>query len=373
MSQIDPFADAPAPNIPRPPAPPPQPSFTAVPNIPADLGEQPDIVPWGPPGSGKTTLLATMIYMLRMRVRNPDENLYYDVYPQGDAAIEFDRQEVANLQAGILPQPTSPGNEAVMRSRMFYIGCRDWRNDGLSGHFHRLLLMDAAGEETNPDLPYDTLYWQRVREARGVLMVINGAERGARIRYRSGLERDYATLITEFLNRAIREDFSYKPYVAVCLTQADRAYRSPEDTYQTLTPRLAHEMNRTQEEPVRRFKELVGESVYKLFKQRLGEHNFQIFITSATGWYRDPHTKEWQQNVVQDSGGWRLRATGDEWWTVGVLYPLMWLFDKVEEARYRESRKDNKKMIRHYLANRVTNQTILKEYVSLPDHHPYWL
>jgi hypothetical protein len=371
MSQIDPF-EPPAPNIPKPPAPPtPSQAPSPAPTIQPDLGEQPDIVPWGPPGSGKTTLLATMLYMLKVRLAIPDEGLHYYVYSADEDATNFERKEVQELQNGILPQPTRVGDAAVMCSRMFYVGCRD-RGDGLSGRFHRLLLMDAAGEETNPNSPYDTVYWQRVRGARGVLMVINGAAPNATVTYQDGSTQQYATLVTNFLNAAInRDNFHYNPFVAVCLTQADRAYRTPEDTYQMLTPSQVQQMNQT-DEPVKRFKQLIGTGIYNLFEQRLGKQNFKIFITSAAGWYRDPATGEWQPNTVQTAEGWRLRATGDNWWTVGALYPLMWLFDKIEEARYREQRKD-KKLVEYYLQNRVTNQTILRERIALPAHHKYWL
>jgi hypothetical protein len=371
MSQIDPF-DPPAPNLPKPPAPPTQQTPSFAKSTQVGLGEQPDIVPWGPPGSGKTTLLATMLYMLKMRARNPEKRLYYHVYPANEEAREFEDREVADLQKGILPQPTRVGDPSAMRSRMFYIGCRD-QGDGLLGRFHRLLLMDAAGEETNPNSPYDTVYWQRIREARGVLMVINGADTNPIIKYRDGTEQNYETLITNFLSKVRQKSFSYKPFVAVCLAQSDRFYSNPEETYQTvLTPREAHEMNKKREKPVEHFKRLIGDDTFNYFRDELGENSFQIFITSATGWCRDPKTGEWQPNTIQDPVGWRLRATGDKWWTIGVLYPLMWLFDKIEEVRYREQRAD-KELVKYYLQKRITNQTILQQHIALPDHHPYWL
>jgi hypothetical protein len=368
MSHPDPF-DSSTPGIPKPPAlSTPSRASSAAPTVQSDLGEQPDIVPWGPPGSGKTTLLATMLYMLKMRAKNSEKRLHYYVYPANEEAQEFEDREVADLQRGLLPQPTRVGDPSVMRSRMFYIGCRD-RGDGLSGRFHRLLLMDAAGEETNPNSRYDTIYWQRVREARGVLMVINGADQNPIIKYRDGTEQTYEMLVTNFLSKVRQKSFSYKPFVAVCLAQSDRYYRNPEETYQTvLTPKEAHEMNKKREKPIEHFKRLVGDDTFNHFRDELGEDNFQIFITSATGWYHDSETGEWQPNVE----GERLRAKGNKWWTIGVLYPLMWLFDKIEEARYREQRKD-KKLIEYYLQNRVTNQTILQEYIALPDHHRYWL
>lgn len=377
MSHPDPFADP----EPRPPVPPPVPP-PLVPPAPSagtrdvDLGEQPDIVPWGPPGSGKTTLLATMLYMLKMRATNKDDKLFYDVFPADDGAREFLGREVADLSRGILPQPTRVGDAAVMTSRSFSVGLRDRERTGLWGRFHRLLLMDAAGEETHPRSNYQNVYWERVRRARGVIMVVNMSDAQKPVDYQDGTTASYRSLIETFLELA-REKYHWKPYLAICLTQADRVYTNPEETYQVLTPKEVDEMNRTENEPRERFKQIVGKDTYDYLSNYFGgngakaQERFKIFITSATGWYRDPHIG-WQPNVEQTPTGWRMRATGDNWWTIGVLYPLMWLFDKIEADRYSEQRKTRRGLIKKY-QERLTNQTILKERIALPKDHPYWL
>jgi hypothetical protein len=256
-----------------------------------------------------------------------------------------------------------------MTPRTFLIGFRDRDRNGLSGHFHRLLLMDAAGEETNPNSRYNTEYWKRALNARGVLMVINGAEIGSQVRYQDGTERSYEDVFMSFMDRA-NASFKRKPYLAICLAQADRFYRNPDQTYQhVLTPDEANQMNKQAHEAIQHFKRVVSEGAYNRLVASFGENNFKIFITSATGWYKENNT--WHPNAEQTSKGWRLRATCDKWWTVGVLYPLMWLFDMIEEERYRETR-NKERLIKRY-KERLTNQRILKEKIALPDHHPYWL
>lgn len=384
----DPFAEAPAPDPapigPRPPTPPVVPY--PLPTVPAgvapppcdDLGDQPDIVPWGPPGSGKTTLLATMLYMLRRRVNNPQRGLYYDVEPRDDQAREMLDREVGDLVGGKLPPPTrfDEIDKRGMRSKSFLLGFRDrgkndMLGDGLLGHFHRLAVMDAAGEETNPNSPYSGPYWQRLRGARGVLVVINGSAPNRLVKYRDGTERTYGSLLEGFLDR-VRQEFRAKPYLAICLTQADAAYGDPGQTYQTLTPEQVNNINRTEQEPKEHFIRIVGRDAHNALEQTMAGR-FRIFLTSATGWHRDERGN-WCPNVTITEDGPRLLSYGDNWWPVGALYPLMWLFDEIEEDRFREKRRGLLgKLLSHAYKKRITNQKILQEKIDLPPHHRYWL
>jgi hypothetical protein len=346
----------------------------------------PDIGIWGPVASGKTAYLAAALHILRSRIGLPDGKGGKNLFLVSSAAeTNAQQQRLANvflarilarfaggerLAATPMPASTmrlleeatnlSEDELAMMISNnpfSLYVSLRD-SGRGMDGRFHKLAFMDAAGEFVNPNIAPHVdrgevdRYWDHLRQAKGLLVFLDGA------RYSQGKEKDrlfgqetYGTLIQHFLAQLAKTEGNtgFNKYVAICITKADLIYQEKQQVL-SLTP-----------EDVR----AIGDDIsdYSLSsletpfveavdaRQVTNERSVRVFLTSAGGWNRDDASNMNEYGEVIEPG--------PLWRPYQVAYPLMWLFDQIENERIVATRKGG--LRRYVQQQRKTNLEILVE------------
>jgi hypothetical protein len=188
---------------------------------------KPEIGVWGPPGTGKTVFLAAALQALeRISVKTESSLLSYSVRtplavdPDEDsasikAAENFLQSIRAKLDAGEWPAPTTDGYNAPFS---LYLTLKD-NGMGTLGRFHKLRLVDAAGEHTRNENPSHH-YWEHLQSVKVILFMIDAQNLEGR--FFEDKSENYSTLIQRFVNRL--NNTASSQYLAVVVTKLDQKY-----------------------------------------------------------------------------------------------------------------------------------------------------
>lgn len=323
--------------------------------------KQPSICVWGQGSSGKTTLLASALAMLVAHVDAPTEQSRYLVEPVADdePAKIFKEDILNSLRVGKLP-----GANLADRFDPFSLRIRleDYKKSGRYGRSHILQLSDVAGEHMSVKLNLEELgegktkaqerYWLQMRQANGILFLVDVDRKGADI-------EKYQKLVDTFIHN-LTGAFEDK-YLAICITKADLKYPEGRDIDGVDINDVVNDQNKL----IKLLAESMGGNFYGDLAARFPNRN-KIFLTSAPGWFNNKEGVR-QRNLKLDEMSVTL-AEPKDWKSYHVVHALLWLFDQLETVQIEHA---NVSEIYKALTKwrRITNLQLLKQ--SYPDETSY--
>jgi hypothetical protein len=307
------------------------------------------IAMWGAPGSGKTTFLAALSVALNQQVNDEDGWILsgVDVTSEG-RLISMSR----DLQKHTFPQATQ-GTERLqwrLSKQATSTTKRPFRKPVTTSHRVSvdLDLIDSSGElvsDENYASGNRNDLVERLRRSRGIVYVfdpIREAAMGDAYWHTFGLCAE--------LTRIFHDDPLFTGrlphHVAVCVTKFDQLpvfEAARRKRLLTVDPDDPVGIPRVDDDDARTLFEVLlevsssgtGESVLNTLERYFDRSRIQYFVTSAVGFYIDPHTRRFDpedpQNLLPDGNATHQDRVRGAVRPINVIEPVLWLSEQVAQ------------------------------------------